>query len=234
MTLLYSLILTHMAADFLQPASLVKLSKTSSFGLVIHTLSYTLLTAVFLYGARYWFAWLMLLAVSHYLLDQLKYFSSRIGLKSGPVYLFILDQVMHMSVVAAVTMGIIYTGTLKTPVLELLGAYDKYILLIGGLIAGTTGVSILIFEMDRTFFSDKNDVAAVIDIKTRIVGLTERGAAMVFIFLGLPYIAPLVFVYSFYGLMKGLGKEKKTQAIVDFCVSAGSAFIIAFAVMLLS
>ncbi len=222
-----------MVADFLQPASLVKLSKTRVVGLLIHTLTYTLLSAVFLYGARYWLGWLMLLATSHFLLDHLKFVISRVGAKTGPVYLFVLDQVLHMSVVAAVTFGVIYAGSATTPFLELIGSYEKYVLVIGGLIAGTTGVSILIFEMDRTFFSEKIDTAAVIDMRTRLVGIGERGAAMAFILLGIPYIAPLAFVYSFYNLMKDYGKKSAVKETTDFCVSAGSAFIIAFAVMLL-
>lgn len=219
-----------MAADFLQPAALVKLSKTRAVGLLIHATSYALLTAVFLYGSKLWFIWLILLATSHYLLDQLKFMASRIDVKIRPVFLFILDQVMHMSVVAAITLGIIYTGTTTTPLLNMIAGYDQWILIICGLIAGTTGVSILIFEMDRTFFIQDHDTAAVIDMRTRMVGIAERGAAISFILIGLSYIAPLAFVYSFYCLMKDIRQRTKTKEITDFCISAGSAFIIAFAV----
>jgi hypothetical protein len=161
----------------------------------------------------------------------LKFVASRIDVKIGPVFLFILDQVLHMSVVAAITLGIIYTGTATTPFLRLIAGYDQWILIIGGLIGGTTGVSILIFEMDRTFFTKDHDTTAVIDMRTRFVGIAERGTAISFILLGLPYLAPLAFLYSFFCLTKDRGKKSKKKDITDFCISAGSAFIIAFAVL---
>lgn len=111
---------------------------------------------------------------------------------------------------------------------------ETWILILGGMIAGTTGVSIFIFELDRTFFSARPDLSAVIDIKARIVGILERGSAMILIFAGVPYLAPLAFAYSVYGLSEKNDGRERVKRITDVCVSMGFAFLIAFTVIILN
>lgn len=229
MSFFLALTLAHLVADFLQPAALVSWSKRYTSGLLVHTASYMLLSGIVIYGVRDWWLWLSLLGFSHFVLDYIKYFTARRMGPSGSLFYFIIDQVFHMIIIATVVWGLGAIGVRSSWFLEALGTYRDWLPLAVGLIAATFGVSILIFELERTLLRpDTNN--SVIGFKERVPGLAERGAAVVFMATGLFYLFPLAFVYSIYHLFLAWPTADRRRLLIEF--TTGVAVTLAIGLVL--
>lgn len=234
MTLLFALLLAHLTADFLQPAALVRWTKRSSYGLLVHVASYALLTGVVLAGqGPYWWAYLVGLSVTHFVLDHAKYLLAARFPREG-VYLFIADQVLHVAVMVIVVFGM---GLDKAPpsfFLQSIAGKAWLLPVLTGYVAASFAASILVFEVGRAF-ADKPDTNPDDGVATpadRIMGILERALAVSFILLRLWYLVPFAFAPSAYRLAADWRTKSRTRLIAEFGTSAATAIVIGVALLL--
>lgn len=113
--LLLKLLMAHLVADFLiQPLSWIRDKEQKAFvsnKLILHSLVHAVLYAMaFAFAPKYWLGWLILV-VSHYIIDGFKSISNRLvsdeaGREKSLFFnrrsLFIIDQLLHISVILGV------------------------------------------------------------------------------------------------------------------------------------
>ena len=232
MNLFLLLILAHLLVDFLQPASLVKWSKEKMVGTVVHAMIYAILCIVVLYQAHAWYFWVFVLALSHFILDHTKFMLARRYGQTG-LFLFLIDQIIHVLIILLVTLCMIDNGVKSTALLEYMGEYSRMLPVLVGLITVTFGVSILIFEVNRTYFPIKDSgIGSVILFKDRMAGIIERGIAMVFLVTNVYYLMPVSFVYSYYRLWKGWKEKTRGRLVLDLAISISSTVSIGIIVII--
>lgn len=232
MPLFYTLIIAHLAADFLQPSALVKWTKQSMAGLLVHTGIYAALSAVVLTGyGRVWWLWLAILVLSHFVLDHFKYILSHQFVLWG-LYLFVADQILHIGVIALIVFAGNVAALEPSPFLVLISSYWYILPIIAGYVAGTFGVSILVFEAGGTFAHQSSSTNitknnnSVLTFRDRLTGILERTLAISVILAHLYYLAPLCFGISIYRF----GKRRKTVAGRRLAIELGVSIISAVAV----
>lgn len=230
MTLFFLLLLAHLMADFLQPASLVRWSKSGVGGLLVHTTIYAGLTALVLAGrGPYWWGWLTVLALAHFLLDRLKYWLAP-RLEPVSVLLFLIDQLLHIGVIAGVAFGAglghfapsIEMGRLLSGQRAI--AYTVFYVTVA--LAG----SIFVFETARTFVParDSNN-GGVIGWRDRLLGMTERAGALTLVLVKWYVFAPLAFLPSLILLIVRWRSSERSRRLVEL---AASLLVTAIVVML--
>lgn len=237
MTVFYALLVAHLAADFLQPTALVKWTKYSVAGLATHVAVYISLTAVVItgYGNLWWF-WLLILGSSHFLFDHFKYlFGLKLYLRD--LYIFIVDQILHVGTIALVVLAGGFAGLAPSPFLALISDYWRILPSLVGYLAGTAGVSILAFEAARTFLNrthhPNEDAAnhAVISFRERLPGMAERTLAISLILAGLYYLVPFSFAFSAYKLSRHW-REEGGKPTIELAVSVLGAVVVGAAMLL--
>lgn len=199
MTLFFSLVTAHLIADFLQPSALVKWAKRSTYGLIVHVTIYSLLSAVVLLGYPFWWLWLIVVGLSHFLIDRVKYRLSDIA-RGFELHLFLGDQALHVSVVGLVAL---IGNYLRLPAgssifINLINHYSRYLPFIVAYLSGTFATSILVFEADRTYavHHGATNLRLIVTFKDRIKGMIERALGMTFIVTNLFYLFPFAFSFS--------------------------------------
>jgi hypothetical protein len=198
-SLLYLLILIHLVVDFMQPAALVKWSKSSSWGLVVHSSIYTVLNAIALAFISFWWLWALVLGVSHFLIDKTKIMVTEKVPKIG-LLVFVLDQLIHLLIIVLVFVLARSGINSAQPQIARFFHNPKVLLYIVFYVIVTFGGSILVFEVLNSVKSVANP-KEVISMKQRYRGILERGTAMTLIVLGhksniFPLISPLAFLPS--------------------------------------
>ncbi len=237
MPIFYALLLAHLITDFMQPAILVRLTKRGFAGVLVHTIVYLILCTVVLFGyGSYWWVWVIVLAFSHFFVDHLKYV---LNYKvSRGFYVFILDQIIHVAIIALVVFKGNFAKLEPSPFLYLVSDYWKLLPAVAGYVAGTFGASILVFEAGRTF-TFKSDCSvreagqnAVATFRERFPGIVERALAISFIVASLYYLLPFAFSISIYKIIKRYGTTAAKRFIIEFVVSTISAITIGLAILL--
>jgi hypothetical protein len=206
-TLYYSLVIAHLITDFLQPTWMVKWSKQSPYGLIVHALSYTLLSAIVLFGYNLWWVWLLVLGITHFVIDEVKYNVSP-KLPGWEMPFFLLDQFIHISIIICVTF---LSGLAALPIsqssyfIKEIQPYKNYLLYVVSYIVATFSISILIFETDRTIAVRKTGVPrkVIITFDERLLGMTERAIALTLLLVNnLFFLFPLAFTPTIISLFK--------------------------------
>lgn len=231
MPLFYALLLAHLIADFLQPTALVGWTKRSVNGLLVHTTIYTLLSGIVLVGYNYWWLWLIILALTHFVVDRVKQLLSTKLSREG-FYIFVADQIVHIGIMALVVFGIGLAKLQPSWFLRLISDCEKLLPATVGYVAGVFGVSILVFEAGRTFApqSDNGQNNVVITFKNRLVGMIERALAISLILAHLYFLAPFCFVISIYQLVKGWKTSARKKLLIELSTSMFSTIAIGFAI----
>ena len=199
LSLFYLLVLIHLIVDFMQPAALVKWSKNSSWGLVVHGSIYMILSAAALVFVPLWWLWALALGMSHFVVDKTKIIITEKAPKFS-LLIFILDQIVHFSIIILV-FSLIQSqpGSVQSQLGELF-ENPKVLLYAVFYVIVTFGGSIFVFEVLNSVNSEAS-IKEVISIKQRYKGILERGTAMTLIVLGhqsslFPLISPLAFLPS--------------------------------------
>ncbi len=183
---------------------------------------YAIFCIVVLYQAHAWYLWVFILALSHFLLDHTKFILARRYGQTG-LFLFLLDQMLHVLIILLVTLCMINEGVKSTVFLDYMGDYSRMLPVLVGLITVTFGVSIMIFEANRTYFQGKDSgIGSVVLFKDRMAGIIERGMATVFMLTSFYYLIPVSFVYSYYRLWTGWKKKTRGMLILDLAISITS------------
>lgn len=235
MLLFYALTIAHLLADFLQPAALVKWTKQNVFGLFIHIIIYTALTSIVLVGyGELWWLWLIILSLSHFFLDHFKYLLNKVFSLWG-FYIFILDQFLHLGVIALVAFQGNPPWAKPSPFLSLISNYWKLFPYVIGYIGGTFAASILVFEAKRTFAppASSSENSSVTTFKERLPGIIERALAISFILAHLYYFLPFSFSTSLYQLIKGWNSSSRKKLLIESVTSVSSAIALGFLTLIL-
>lgn len=223
------LLVAHLLADFCQPAALVRLSKRNLTGLLLHAGMYTLLSGIVLYGTENWWLWLSVLGISHLVLDNAKYSTAR-RVKSASLQFFLLDQLAHLVILLTVVWGLANVGATGSVFMAWIGPYAIWTGAVAALIGGTFGVSILIFEADRTLLPGPKD--SVIGMADRAVGIIERAVATFLALTPFWWLLPLAFSYTAYSLVTRWDTPERNRCILESSISVVSTLAIAAALIL--
>lgn len=228
MILFYTILLAHLIADFMQPAALVKWAKQSIAGLLVHTAFYLILSLIVLFGyGSYWWLWLTILGFSHFGLDRLKLWLNE-KFSHLSLYVFLLDQILHVAVIAGVVVMAALGVSTLSPFLRLISNYSTWLPAITGYVIVTFGASILVFEASKTISVSKADDSntVVITFKDRLLGMFERGLAVTLLLTELYFLAPLSFLLSIGGVVRTWGTKAGEKRLTELVTSALVAFVI--------
>lgn len=200
-------------------------------GLLTHVAGYTVLTALALAGyGPFWWLWLIVLGLAHLLLDHIKYLiDARLGRFS--IVLFILDQAIHIAVIAAVAF---VTGLSSgRPALNIISRYSAVLPYLVAYIAVSFAASIFVFESGRIFVpvQTNSNNTEVILWKDRILGMVERSLALTLILVKLYFLAPLAFLPSLGILVRKWQSKERTKLLTEFAASLLVTLIVSLLVM---
>jgi hypothetical protein len=218
----YLLVLVHLIVDFMQPTALVKWSKSSSWGLVIHSGVYLVLNALVLAFTPLWWLWTFIFGISHFIIDRLKVILND-KIPQASLIIFILDQVTHLAIIASV-LFVTRLGALKpSPRILEVANHPRILLYVVGYIAVTFGGSILVFEISNSLRISANS-KKVLSFKERYQGILERAIAVTLIIGHLGILLPLAFTPSLVqGKRVWQRKEERASFLLEFITSLGLA-----------
>ncbi|RJQ30863.1 MAG: DUF3307 domain-containing protein [Actinobacteria bacterium] len=221
----------------MQPASLVKWTKRSVYGLLVHVLAYTLLSAIVLVGYDLWYVWLGFLAITHFLIDRTKYHLSD-RLKGYETHLFLADQTLHV-IALGIVLFFLKPGTIAlsdtSAFIQMITPYKIYLPYIAGYISLTFAVSILVFETDRTYGLRHGATAPrmIVTFKERAQGMIERTVGLtLLLFNNLFFLFPLAFIASILVLYKRWSTNTGWRRTITIEFTVGWFFTLAIASIL--
>ncbi len=183
--LIISLMLAHIIGDFvLQPDQWVKekeRKKIRSGYLLLHVLLHLVLMVVFTgVQFKYWLG-ILIITVSHYLLDLIKLYWD----KKKRISAFVLDQVLHITIIIAVAWG--YFPDSHLPWERIWTPQSQ--LLLGAILTATFVASIFIKVLlqkwsIRLIKTDKSAADAVSNKAGQYIGILERLFIFYFVTIG--------------------------------------------------
>ncbi len=225
--LILKLVLSHLLGDFLfQPGAWVKDKENRKYKspylylhIVIHTVT---LFVVLQFEMKYWLG-ILLIAISHFIIDLLKV---NLKSKADPRFLFLLDQLLHVLVIAAV---VYYYYPYH---IDFTSLYTSELLLLFMFIILTTLVSSIIMRM----IISKWDVTAYNNPQNSLnkagsyIGMLERLFVFVFIVMGrwegIGFLLAAKSVFR-YGDLSKAGDRKLTEYIlIGTLLSFGLAMLL--------
>jgi len=204
MSVMLRLLLAHMLGDFVtQPLMLVAMKRKGWRGIIIHSAIVTAFTAALAWGQfPHWWAWTLLLGLSHAFIEHFRTFYVKDGSRGG-LYHFLLDQAAHLGVIvfiAAVSvnwrpveLASLFNGTASVE--------SRLMVYLIALIFLVWSVPILEAETVDTLIGCNNNVGGKsvrVRPVDRLLGAIERSAAVSLVLAGCSYLAPVSFVLRIY------------------------------------
>jgi hypothetical protein len=236
MSVMLRLLLAHMLGDFVtQPLVLVAMKRKGWRGIILHSAIVTAFTAALAWGQfPHWWAWTLLLGLSHAFIEHFRTFYVRGGSRGG-LYYFLLDQAAHLGVIvliAAVSvhwrpaeLASLFNGTAS---LE-----SRIIVYLSAFIFLVWSVPILEAEAVATLMGcDDNVGGKSVRVRPmdRLLGTLERLAAVSLVWAGCFYLAPVPFLLRFYAQRgQWQGQSSRKRLIIKMATS----FLVAMATGLL-
>ncbi len=218
MFLFWRLILAHLIGDFvLQTDKVFVIKQRYSWGVLVHASIAGVLSLLF--AGRYLgypevFVGLVLLWISHFLIDKAKLLLNR-KLQKERVDLFLVDQGLHIGLIWLLVQIVSEKGSLPINVVGFSYLYnnDVFIKLLCGYITVTYGVMVFIYSVKSTL----GVRVELPPIKQRLIGFLQRGAIVTSVMLGgLFYLLiPVILVLS---ALLFLGKNWRYGKL-DFALS---------------
>lgn len=194
MIIFWLLLIAHIIADFIQPIKLLEWRKSKPWGIELHSLIYTVLSAFMLYGFMdSWLQIALILGIIHLIIDRVKLKFQNLY-KKPSVAAFVVDQFLHiLSISLVVKFADLFSNE------YFYGIGEKHISYMAGYLLVSLAGSILIFETERTINQPKNTNQAYIGWRPRIMGMAERIIGFALLISG-KYIllTPIAFVPSIF------------------------------------
>ncbi len=226
MLLVLKLVLAHAIGDFvLQPDQWVKdkqLKKHKSKYLYFHVLIHAIAVLVLLqFNTKYWLG-ISVIVVSHYIIDLIKL---NLTQKVNPRWLFILDQIAHLTVIAVVVM--LYSSyTIDFSIL-----LSKIVLALALSLIAITSITAIIMRliMSQWVIQEDNEDHSL-EKAGKYIGILERLFVFGFIILdqwsaiGLLITAKSVF--RFGDLSKSKNRKLTEYVLIGTLLSFGIAIIV--------
>ena len=204
MLVMLRLLLAHMLGDFVaQPRVLVAMKRKGWRGIIIHSAIVTACTAALAWEQfPQWWAWTLLLGVSHAFIEHFRTFYVRDGSRGG-LYYFLLDQAAHLGVIvfiAAVSvhwrpaeLASLFNGTASVE--------SRLIVYLVAFIFLVWSVPVFEAETVATLIGCNDNVGGnSVRVRPidRLLGALERLAAVGLVLAGCFYFVPLSFLLRFY------------------------------------
>jgi hypothetical protein len=205
MSVMLRLLLAHMLGDFAaQPRVLVSMKRKGWRGIIIHSAIVTAFTAALAWGQfAHWWAWTLLLGLSHAFIEHFRTFYVKDGNRGG-LYHFLLDQAAHLGVIVFIAAVSVHwrpaelvslcNGT--APVESRLMFYLIALILL------VWSVPVLEAETVATLVGCNEDIVEGKSVRIRpvdrLLGALERLAAVSLVLAGCFYLAPASFLLRFY------------------------------------
>jgi len=226
MLVMLRLLLAHMLGDYVtQPLVLVSMKRRGWRGIIIHSAIVTAFTAALAWGQLpHWWAWTLLLGLSHAFIEHFRTFYVKDGDRGG-LYYFLLDQAAHLGVIvfiAAVSihwrpaeLASLFNGTASVE--------SRLMVYLIALIFLVWSAPILEAETVGTLIGCNNKVGGnsvrVMPID-RLLGALERSAAVSLVLAGCFYLAPASFLLRFY-VQRGQwhGQPSRNRLIIKMATS---------------
>ncbi len=226
MLVMLRLLLAHMLGDFVtQPLVLVSMKRKGWRGIIIHSAIVTAFTAALAWGQfPHWWAWTLLLGLSHAFIEHFRTFYVKDGDRGG-LYHFLLDQAAHLGVIvfiAAVSvhwrpaeLASLFNGTASVE--------SRLIVYLIALIFLVWSAPILEAETVATLIGCNNKVGGnSVRVRPidRLLGALERLAAVSLVLAGCFYLAPASFLLRFY-VQRGQwhGQPSRNRLIIKMATS---------------
>jgi hypothetical protein len=226
------LLLAHLLGDFVaQPLALVSMKRKGWRGIILHSAIVTAFTAALSWGRwPYWWAWTLLLGLSHAFIEHFRTFYVKDGSRRG-IYHFLLDQAAHLGVIvliAAVSVHwrpdelvSLFNGTASIE--------SRLMVYLIALIFLVWSVPVFEAEMVATLMGCNDNVGGKsvrIRPVDRFFGALERLAAVSLVLAGCLYLAPVSFLSRIY-VQRGQwrGQPSRNRLIIKMATS----FLVALA-----
>jgi hypothetical protein len=237
MLVMLRLLLAHMLGDFVtQPLVLVAMKRKGWLGIIIHSAIVTAFTAALAWGQfPHWWAWTLLLGLSHAFIEHFRTFYVKDGDRKG-LYHFLLDQAAHLGVIvfiAAVSvhwrppeLASIFNGTASVE--------SRLMVYLIALVFLVWSAPILEAETVGTLIGCNNKVGGnsvrVMPID-RLLGALERLAAVSLVLNGCLYLAPVSFLLRIYvqrGQWRGQPSRKRliTKMATSFLLAIATGLVL--------
>ena len=205
MSVMLRLLLAHMIGDFVaQPRVLVSMKRKGWRGIIIHSAIVTAFTTALAWGQfLHWWAWILLLGLSHAFIEHFRTFYVKDETRGG-LYHFLLDQAAHLGVIvfiAAVSVHwrpaelvSLFNGTASVE--------SRLIVYLIALILLVWSVPVLEAEMVATLIGCNEDIVGGRSVRIRpvdrLLGALERLAAVSLVLAGCLYLAPISLLLRSY------------------------------------
>jgi hypothetical protein len=216
MLVMLRLLLAHMLGDYVtQPRVLVSMKRKGWLGIIIHSAIVTAFTAALAWGQfPHWWAWTLLLGLSHAFIEHFRTFYVKDGDRKG-LYHFLLDQAAHLGVIvfiAAVSvhwrpteLASLFNGTASVE--------SRLIVYLIALIFLVWSVPILEAETVATLIGCNDNVGGKsVHVRPidRLLGALERSAAVSLVLAGCFYLAPVSLLLRSY-VQRGQWRDQTSR-----------------------
>jgi hypothetical protein len=205
MLVVLRLLLAHMLGDFVaQPLVLVSMKRKGWRGIIIHSAIVMAFTAALAWGQfPHWWAWTLLLGLSHAFIEHFRTFYVKDGSRRG-LYYFLLDQAAHLGVIVFIAAITVHWRPAELASLfnSTASVESRLIVYLIALIFLIWSVPILEAETVATLIGCNEDTVGGNSVRVRsvdrLLGALERLAAVSLVLAGCFYVAPVSFLLRFY------------------------------------
>jgi hypothetical protein len=230
MLVMLRLLLAHMLGDFVaQPRVLVAMKRKGWRGIIIHSAIVTAFTAALAWEQfPQWWAWSLLLGLSHAFIEHFRTFYVKDGSRGG-LYYFLLDQAAHLCVIVFIAaasvnwrpaeLASLFNGTASVE--------SRLIFYLIALIFLVWSVPILEAETVATLIGCNDNVGGKsVRVRPidRLLGALERLAAVSLVLAGCLYLAPVSFLLRIY-VQRGQWRDQPSRN--RFLAKMATSFLLA-------
>ncbi|WP_164111939.1 MULTISPECIES: DUF3307 domain-containing protein [Sphingobacterium] len=230
LTLFLKLLLAHLVGDFLlQPKSWIVKRKDNILYLLLHILVHMLILAI-VFAPKLTDYWIMILSIgcAHLAIDSLKIWWEKLW-PCKPVFLFTLDQFLHIGVLTGITF---YHFGMPTGFLDILCS-DRTLLYVIAflLVAVVSPIFLKIFfsrwNQENEFNSKRNDTLMDAGM---LIGIMERLVIVLFIQVG--FLSGIGFLLAAKSIFRfgDLSNAKDTKFTEYILVGTLASFVIAIVI----
>jgi hypothetical protein len=205
MSVMLRLLLAHMLGDFVaQPRVLVSMKRKGWRGIILHSAIVTAFTAALAWGQfPHWWAWTLLLGLSHAFIEHFRTFYVKDGTRGG-LYHFLLDQAAHLGVIVFIAAVSVHWRPAELVSLcnGTASVESRLIIYLIALILLVWSVPVLEAETVATLIGRNEDTVEGKSVRIRpvdrLLGALERLAGVSLVLAGCFHLAPVSFLLRPY------------------------------------
>jgi hypothetical protein len=238
MSVMLRLLLAHMLGDFFaQPRVLVSMKRKGWRGIVIHTAIVTAFTAALAWGQfPHWWAWTLLLGLSHAFIEHFRTFYVKDGSRRGLFY-FLLDQAAHLGVIVLIAAVSVNWRPAELASLfnGMASVESQFMVYLIAFVFLVWSAPVFEAETVATLIGYNEDIiegkSMRITSVDRLLGALERFAAVSLVLAGCLYLVPVSFLVRSY-VQRGQWREQParnrliTKMATSFLVAMATGLVL--------